>query len=94
MHSCRTSVLNIAVGRPRRTRGTILHVRYVIGIDAGGTKTLGFLADASGQVCGEARASGGNLKVHGAEGVAEVLGQVIGELARGFRERGAPIVHR
>ncbi len=50
---------------------------YVIGIDAGGTKTVGLLADETGTVCGKAVAGGGNLLVHGELGVEKVLYQVI-----------------
>ena len=40
-------------------------MRYVLGIDAGGTKTVGMLADESGQVVGEARTDAANLYTHG-----------------------------
>jgi N-acetylglucosamine kinase len=40
-------------------------VRYVLGIDAGGTKTVGMLADESGHVVGEARTDAANLYTHG-----------------------------
>jgi N-acetylglucosamine kinase-like BadF-type ATPase len=55
-------------------------VRYVIGIDAGGTKTVGLLADGSGQVLREARGGGANLRVHGELGVEKSLFQVIDAL--------------
>ena len=38
---------------------------YVIGIDAGGTKTMGLLADESGKVVSKMRAGGANLIVKG-----------------------------
>ena len=40
-------------------------MRYVLGIDAGGTKTVGLLADETGQVLAEVRGSGANLQTHG-----------------------------
>ncbi len=51
--------------------------RYVIGIDAGGTKTVGLLADETGRVRTKARSSGANLQVHGELGVEKVLYEVI-----------------
>ena len=38
-------------------------MRYVIGIDAGGTKTVGLLADGTGKVLAKARGGGANLRV-------------------------------
>lgn len=55
-------------------------MRYVIGIDAGGTKTTGILADDSGAVIREARAGGANLRAHGELGVEKSLYQVIDAL--------------
>ncbi len=55
-------------------------MRYVIGIDAGGTKTVGLLADESGKVLREARGGGANLRVHGELGVEKALFQVIDAL--------------
>lgn len=48
-------------------------MRHVIGIDAGGTKTVGLLADEQGQPLGEARGGGANLQVHGELEVEKVL---------------------
>ena len=42
---------------------------HVLGIDAGGTKTVCFLADDRGDVLAEARATGANLQVMGELGV-------------------------
>lgn len=53
---------------------------YVIGIDAGGTKTVGLLADESGSVVRDARGGGANLRVHGELGVEKVLYQVLDAL--------------
>ena len=54
--------------------------RYVIGIDAGGTKTVGLLADDKGNISTKARGSGANLVVHGELAVEKVLYQVIEDL--------------
>lgn len=55
-------------------------MRYVIGIDAGGTKTVGMLADESGKVHTRARGPGANLVVHGELAVEKVLYQIIEDL--------------
>lgn len=52
-------------------------MRYVIGIDAGGTKTVALLADETGAVRAKAVGGGANLLVHGELGVEKVLYQVI-----------------
>jgi N-acetylglucosamine kinase-like BadF-type ATPase len=51
-------------------------MRYVLGIDAGGTKTLALLADEAGQVVGTALGGGANLKTHGELEVEKVLHHV------------------
>lgn len=50
---------------------------HVIGLDAGGTKTVGLLADQSGTVIRDARGGGANLTMEGELGVEKVLYQVI-----------------
>ena len=50
---------------------------HVLGIDAGGTKTMALLADAGGRVVGEGRAGGANLQAHGELEVEKVLHHVI-----------------
>ncbi|MFA5907512.1 MAG: BadF/BadG/BcrA/BcrD ATPase family protein [Vicinamibacterales bacterium] len=50
---------------------------HVLGIDAGGTKTVALLADADGRVVGEGRASGANLQAHGELEVEKILHHVI-----------------
>jgi glucosamine kinase len=50
---------------------------HVLGIDAGGTKTLCLLADANGQIVAEARGPGANLHVAGEAGVEATLRDVI-----------------
>jgi N-acetylglucosamine kinase-like BadF-type ATPase len=50
---------------------------YVLGIDAGGSKTVALLADGDGRVVGEGRAGGANLQSHGELEVEKVLHAVI-----------------
>lgn len=49
----------------------------VLGIDAGGTKTVCYLADADGNVLGEGRGAGANLKAEGELAVEKVLHAVM-----------------
>jgi len=55
----------------------------VVGIDAGGTKTVGLLADDEGRLLAEARAGGANLHTHGELEVEKVFDSVLEELTRG-----------
>jgi N-acetylglucosamine kinase-like BadF-type ATPase len=57
---------------------------FVLGIDAGGTKTVCYLADGDGRTLGEGRGSGANLHAHGELEVEKVLHEVI-EQALGER---------
>jgi len=50
---------------------------HVLGIDAGGTKTICLLADGEGNVIGEARGSGANLQASGEFEVEKVLHHVM-----------------
>src|SRR3990172_309352 len=50
---------------------------HVLGIDAGGTKTVCCLADGGGSVIGEARSGGANLQSEGELGVEKVLHTVM-----------------
>jgi glucosamine kinase len=50
---------------------------HVLGIDAGGTKTVCLLADEQGRVIAEARGSGANLQAAGELEVEKVLHQVM-----------------
>lgn len=50
---------------------------HVLGIDAGGTKTVALLADGSGRVVGEGRAGGANLQTEGELQVEKILHDVI-----------------
>jgi N-acetylglucosamine kinase-like BadF-type ATPase len=52
-------------------------MRHVIGLDAGGTKTVGLLADEAGSVLRDARAGAANLTMQGELGVEKVIFQVI-----------------
>jgi N-acetylglucosamine kinase-like BadF-type ATPase len=60
-------------------------VTYVLGIDAGGTKTVCQLADGSGTVVAEARGGGANLQAVGELEVEKVLHEVM-ETALGERD--------
>jgi N-acetylglucosamine kinase-like BadF-type ATPase len=62
----------------------------VLGIDAGGTKTVCQLADETGLVLAEARGSGANLVSLGEAGVEAVLRSVIDQVTVG--RPGAPAV--
>lgn len=50
---------------------------HVLGIDAGGTKTVCLLADASGRIVADARGGGANLQAAGELEVEKVLHQVM-----------------
>lgn len=54
--------------------------RRVVGVDAGGTKTVGLLADESGRVLTKARGPGANLLVHGELAVEKTVFQVLEDL--------------
>ncbi len=58
---------------------------YVLGIDAGGTKTVCLLADGSGTTLAEARGAGANIQAEGELAVEKVLHQVM-EDALGGRD--------
>jgi N-acetylglucosamine kinase-like BadF-type ATPase len=60
----------------------------VLGIDAGGTKTVCQLADGEGRVLAEARGPGANLQADGEIAVEQALRQVI---ARALEGRGARV---
>jgi glucosamine kinase len=50
---------------------------HVLGIDAGGTKTVGYLADETGQIVAEARVGAANLHASGELEVEHVLRDVL-----------------
>ena len=55
---------------------------HVLGIDAGGTKTVALLADADGRIVAEGRAGGANLQTDGELEVEKVLHAVIEQATR------------
>ncbi|HEX2251888.1 MAG TPA: BadF/BadG/BcrA/BcrD ATPase family protein [Thermoanaerobaculia bacterium] len=55
-------------------------MRHVIGIDAGGTKTVGLLADETGTVLRDSRGTSANLALQGELGVEKVIYSVIDAL--------------
>ena len=55
----------------------------VLGLDAGGTKTVCYLADENGVVLSEGRGRGAHLPSAGAEGIAVVLREVISQTLAG-----------
>jgi N-acetylglucosamine kinase-like BadF-type ATPase len=59
---------------------------HVLGIDAGGTKTVCYLADGDGNVLGEARTGGANLQTEGELEVEKTLHSVMDQ-ALGGRQR-------
>jgi N-acetylglucosamine kinase-like BadF-type ATPase len=58
---------------------------HVLGLDAGGTKTVCQLADAGGAVIGEGRAGGANLQTHSERDVERALRAAIAGALRGRR---------
>ena len=55
---------------------------HVLGIDAGGTKTVALLADADGRIVGEGRAGAANLQTEGELEVEKILHTVIEQATR------------
>ncbi len=53
---------------------------YVLGIDAGGTKTRALLADDAGGILAAASGGGANLRTHGELGVEKVLHAIVEEV--------------
>ena len=64
--------------------GTSFHV---LGLDAGGTKTVCQLADAAGEVLAEARRGGANLQAAGELEVEKVLHEVMEEAMVEYLDR-------
>src|SRR6476469_9566574 len=64
---------------------------HVLGIDAGGTKTVCQLADEHGEVLAEARRGGANLQASGELEVEKVLHDVMEEAMAGHDVRPAAI---
>jgi N-acetylglucosamine kinase-like BadF-type ATPase len=55
--------------------------RLVLGIDAGGTKTIGLLADEMGRTIASARAGAANLSAHGEREVEKAFAALLAQLA-------------
>src|SRR5258705_976725 len=66
----------VSIGEKRRLYYNF-HSMHVLGIDAGGTKTICLLADGEGQIIGEARGGGANLQAAGELEVEKVLHHVM-----------------
>jgi len=64
---------------------------HVLGIDAGGTKTVALLADAAGRVVGEGRAGAANLQTEGELEVEKILHTVIDRATEGLPEPPAAV---
>ena len=62
-------------------------MRHVVGIDAGGSKTRGILADESGRVMARAERGGANLRTHGELQVEKVLHGILEELESAAQAR-------
>src|SRR5690348_4160726 len=56
---------------------------HVLGIDAGGTKTIALLADAQGRILGEGRAGAANLQTEGELEVEKILHTAIDAATEG-----------
>ena len=52
----------------------------IVGVDAGGTKTVGVVSDETGRVVKSVRGKGANLHVHGELAVEKVLAELLDEL--------------
>ena len=64
---------------------------YVVGIDAGGSKTVCQVGDETGRVIAEARGSGANLQSAGELEVEKVLHEVMTEALAGIGESPAAL---
>jgi N-acetylglucosamine kinase-like BadF-type ATPase len=64
---------------------------HVLGIDAGGTKTLALLANERGEIINEARGVGVNLQSAGELGVEKVLHEIMEQALDGHGERPAAV---
>ena len=68
-------------------RGIIQSIMYIIGIDGGGTKTIGILATGTGQRLAQAEAGPANYHVVGEAKTQAVLEDLIAEL---YKKAGVP----
>jgi N-acetylglucosamine kinase-like BadF-type ATPase len=64
---------------------------HVMGIDAGGSKTLVLVASDDGRVVGEGRAGGANLRTHGELAVEKALDEAIDEALTGIDVRPSAV---
>jgi N-acetylglucosamine kinase-like BadF-type ATPase len=64
---------------------------HVLGIDAGGTKTVALLADADGRIIGEGRAGAANLQTEGELEVEKILHTVIDRATDGWPQPPAAV---
>lgn len=64
---------------------------HVLGIDAGGSKTVALLATADGRLVAESRAGGANLRTHGELVVEKILHDVIDHVLEGQAVRPAAV---
>jgi N-acetylglucosamine kinase len=71
--------------------GAVVSLIHVIGLDAGGTKTVCLLADEAGRILAESRAGGANLQSQGELEVEKVLHHVMEEALAGHDVRPAAI---
>lgn len=66
--------------------------KYILGIDAGGTKTLAVVADSDGRILGIGRAGGGNFQSAGTEGAARAVGRAVSRALSQARIKKSHIV--
>ena len=64
---------------------------HVLGIDAGGTKTLALLANEQGEILGDARGAGINLQSAGELAVEKVLHEIMEQALGDRQERPAAV---
>lgn len=64
---------------------------HVLGIDAGGTKTVALLADGEGRVVADGRSGGANLQTDGELQVEKILHAVIEQATRGHHVTPAAV---
>ena len=60
-----------------------IHQKYVLGIDGGGTKTTGLLADQAGHILAKAESGASNYHAVGEEQTKQVLFDVVSQLLAG-----------
>jgi N-acetylglucosamine kinase-like BadF-type ATPase len=60
----------------------LAHHALVVGVDGGGTKTLGLLADTTGDILARCRGEGSNQNVIGIDNAARNLAELLSDLAK------------